>query len=400
MKGPLAVLFSYLLIGMQHFFMFQDRDNDCGPVSLKILLAHCFNNRQWLQLIEDWHRPSSFQTLMDAAATCGIQLTGYQIHDHHKWLSIRGPFIVHQSIPTPHFFVAKKTWFHYFWVYDPARKPYLISLKKLLFKTSKKVLIVTKITKKEHPQHFVIPHIPIIFLRMTYILMTLWSMTLLLFPSFEFMSFLTFFMVIFLGIWLLYVYHLYQHHASNMDKLYAHWIVNEDQFKLFYQIKKQSLLIPLQHLYGWTVLTLILFYTLSASIILSLSLIVFLLTYFLLTRPLSKKMADLYQHIVHQENKMTFPLHDDLALKKLQSKSDRYVFLVFIKELFLYSLAIITLWCLYLFIPSLNSLQWILAFTLFILSEKTRQLLMKNIELRQTLPTLIQQFIHHHNMVK
>jgi hypothetical protein len=95
-----------------------------------------------------------------------------------------------------------------------------------------------------------------------------------------------------------------------------------------------------------------------------------------------------------------FPLQDDQPLKSLQTKSDHYMFWMCIKESLLYGLTIVTLWGLYMFIPSLNSLQWLLAFTLFILSEKTRFLLHKNTELKQTLPTLIQQFIQHHNMVK
>ena len=385
---------------MQHFFMFQNRDNDCGPVSLKILLAHYYKHCKWLYLIESWQRPSSFQSLIQHAHTCGIELTGYRIHQRKMWCTIRGPFIVHQVTPHFHFFVVKKTWFDFFWVYDPGQKPYVISLKNLLLRTSGKVLIINKKTKEESHPYFIIPQIPSSFLLMTYILITTWSLTLLLFPTFEFMSFLSFFMVIFLGFWLVYVYRLYQQQAAYMDQHYAHWIHDEKQFKLFYQIKKQSLFIPLQHLYGWTVLSLIFLYTLSASIILSIVLIVFWTTYQWLSTPLSKKMSNLYEDIVHQEHSVHFPLQDDQPLKSLQTKSDHYMFWMCIKESLLYGLTIVTLWGLYMFIPSLNSLQWLLAFTLFILSEKTRFLLHKNTELKQTLPTLIQQFIQHHNMVK
>lgn len=382
------------------YFIYQQDKNACGPTSLKILAAHFFNDPAYLTIKEQWQTPSSFLSLVNAAATFQCVLKGYRLVRIALLKKIRSVMIVHIEHPHQHIVVVKR-WFLFFWkIYDPGLGIHLVTFS---YFRKRKVTSILLPSKKESMKaksfrYFHITSIHPLFYWMTAAFALTMFFAILIFPSAFFMTSMMVFFACFALIWMIYLFHQLSRDHQSMDQTYGHFINNKEDFHRYHRIKAEYYSLPLKYMYYSLSLLMIGVYFSFIHIILVPFLCISTVVAVVLIYPVDQYMLALLSKIEKVEATLSYPLKKSVLLSITQFNY-RYVLTLIFRYVLLILIGVIVVYIATL-LTHINGTQWLLTLSLFLTTYQHTIHLRSLPRLKYQVYTMMNAFINKANMIK
>ena len=308
--------------------------HDCGPATLKMLLAYV--HHQWTSIFidETWPRPMTFKHLIVAAHDHGVTLKGYKLHHYSSVRGIRRPFIALCYLPKAHYvFVIPRKKFRYT-IVDPKGSTQDVNADFFQHHFSGYLLLV----KHVQPPLNAIPIIPSPFFKGFWLISAslIWSQMLILIylnQSWLWLLGAGGFLLGCLG-WLIYIFQRMRWMDTWMVKQYLHHLSDHEQFTRFHQWKQGLFLLPLHQFYRVVLLGALWCYLSVAAPWLGLPLLAHHGVVLALGKTKTLTQFHLSKDIQQAEEKLTFPLIHDRELNHIYKRVYRLTRQYFFGQLY------------------------------------------------------------------
>lgn len=383
------------------YFIYQTHKEVCGPICLKILAAHYFDDKRYLTIKENWPIPSSFFDLVKAASSIQLTLKGYRLTHLSLLKTIRTPIIVHLTHPLSHFIVIKKLAWNLFKIYDPGAGIQKVSLRYFKRHRIQSILIPVQqsLNKKPPLRYFDLQSMHPLFFWMTGLFLLTVGIASMIYPTFWFITLMAIMLSIFTLVWIVYVFHQLSRYHRIMDQQYGHYIHHVQDFKIYHHIKADYYSLPLKYMFYCLSLSMIYGYFLWIDLIFIPGLLLSTILIVLLIGPFDQKMQTLLAKIEAKVASIAYPLRDVDALATITQINYQYLYRYLYRHLILIMFACVAVFISTWFI-TINGTQWLLTLSLFLTSYHHTLNLLSLSTIKHKLYTMMNAFINKPNMIK
>ena len=382
---------------MKHLYRIQQiAKDDCGPVSLKMLLAYVHQSSDYLFLVESWPRPMSLKQIIDQATHYGVFLKGYRLQHYSHLYKLNQPFIALMNQHHFHYVIVVPKPKGMLGLVDPQGSANQVTVQDFFKSFSGYLLRVQDIGKHTlaTEEYFYSPAIPL-FHYVILILLTLIAWVLMLAPMAQ---------VVFIGLcvgwssltllWMMLGWNHVKRTNTAFINRYHPKITSKHQYQQFFYIKNQVTTLPYRILYRQVLfVTLILYGAFAQWTFLPFAAIYWLSSVI----PLRMWNNQRLQHIRaldDQEKKLVFPLLRPQPLKVIHDTIDRLTHHEIRRIVFAALLAFVVVLLYHTYFPLLQVSSWFVAWTMLMVGRQTLEMLLQYRQDKQALRQAIYQFMN------
>jgi len=382
---------------VKHLYRIQQiAKDDCGPVSLKMVLAFIHQSPDYLFLLEAWPRPMSLKQMIDIAIDYGVFFKGYRLQHYSHLYKMDQVFIA----------LMNQAQFHYVMVIpkpkgkllliDPNGTTKQLSIQDFFKHFSGYLLRIQD--KRNHvlttKQYFQTPSIPPYHYVIVSILTTLALLVLLMpFQLFAFIG-LSLAWTTFTILWVFLGWKQIKHINDQLIRLFHIKITSRTQYQHFFHIKNQLTTLPYRILYRQVLLVILIVY----GVIAQWTFLPFAAIYWLLgllcLRPWRQQRQKHIVAIEADEKKLIFPLLQPQSLLSLHHHIDRLTQHEVSRIVLMAIMALMTVLLYHTYFPLNHASSWFVAWSMLIIGRQTIEALQQIPHEKKTLRQSIYQFIN------